>query len=673
MITGYKKALLTTAVVMAVSGFNVYAAPDIANSNMSQSEMYNVTQGKTEDQADDIDVSAATSDSSKTTTLQASGDNDQSGVDISNTAQASLADTASMYLAPDDDKAIAKAAGKTITSIDFDGIPEEVKAKLVPLLTEKTGDKVSVEGVRNDVAALGGTGVFSQISPQFGAVKEGVTLTFRMVSNPVIHKVTFEGNTVFSDDELRQILAVPKDSVLNFVQVSRNIKAIDDLYVQQGYILASIPDVTVTENGTLKVNIAEGKIEDIQIAGNEKTKDKVILRELRFKKGEPFNKFLASRSMERLYNLGIFEDVNMKLLPGNENHDVIIEIDVVEQKTGVVTVGAGYSESDGMVGIFGLTENNFRGTGDKVNFRWEFGGSSHGKNYEISYTHPYINDNGDALGFTVFDRRYKYDDYDSNGDTIAEYDKRKKGFGVSWAHVNGEYRTNKFYLSTTKESYDDEDGFDPGSVMEKYMRENGITDYRDSDWYKKIMDNFGRTNSFTFTHVFDNRDNYFNATKGRRLSVTTEWGGHGLGGDYDYYKFTAEGRFYKALGNGHVLALRLMGGYIDGDISYNNLFDLGGADSLRGYEDDQFKGRKMYEATLEYRIPVAKKVEAVLFTDVGSAWDVQEGKMPWYQDDDSIHAAVGVGLRVQTPLGPIRLDYGHGDQNKFHFSFGTQF
>ena len=355
------------------------------------------------------------------------------------------------------------------------------------------------------------------------------------------------------------------------------------------------------------MNIAEGKIEDIQIAGNEKTKDKVILRELRFKKGEPFNKFLASRSMERLYNLGIFEDVNMKLLPGNENHDVIIEIDVVEQKTGVVTVGAGYSESDGMVGILGLTENNFRGTGDKVNFRWEFGGSSHGKNYEISYTHPYINDNGDALGFTVFDRRYKYDDYDSNGDTIAEYDKRKKGFGVSWAHVNGEYRTNKFYLSTTKESYDDEDGFDPGSVMEKYMRENGITDYRDSDWYKKIMDNFGRTNSFTFTHVFDNRDNYFNATKGRRLSFTTEWGGHGLGGDYDYYKFTAEGRFYKALGNGHVLALRLMGGYIDGDISYNNLFDLGGADSLRGYEDDQFKGRKMYEATLEYRIPVAKK------------------------------------------------------------------
>lgn len=103
--------------------------------------------------------------------------------------------------------------------------------------------------------------------------------------------------------------------------------------------------------------------------------------------------------MERLYNLGFFEDVNMKLLPGTKPHEVITEIDVVEQKTGVVSVGAGYSESDGMVGILELGENNFRGTGDKVNFHWEFGGSSEGKNYQISYTRPWINDNGDSSGY----------------------------------------------------------------------------------------------------------------------------------------------------------------------------------------------------------------------------------------------------------------------------------
>lgn len=89
----------------------------------------------------------------------------------------------------------------------------------------------------------------------------------------------------------------------------------------------------------------------------------------------------------------------MKLLPGTKPHEVITEIDVVEQKTGVVSVGAGYSESDGMVGILELGENNFRGTGDKVNFHWEFGGSSEGKNYQISYTRPWINDNGDSSGY----------------------------------------------------------------------------------------------------------------------------------------------------------------------------------------------------------------------------------------------------------------------------------
>lgn len=81
----------------------------------------------------------------------------------------------------------------------------------------------------------------------------------------------------------------------------------------------------------------------------------------------------------------------------------------------------------------------------------------------------------------------------------------------------------------------------------------------------------------------------------------------------------------------------------------------------------------MYAATLEYRFPIAKKVQGVVFTDMGSTWGIDEGKIPWYKDDNSLNFSVGVGLRLQTPIGPIRLDYGHGDRNKFHFSFGTQF
>lgn len=663
--TKHKKAVILSALMFSLTGASAYAqAPGIAGSQngMSQSSMIDVKSGQ------------ATGKVGEITDKTDKAANEESAVMVQQSQQTVAVGDASLYLSSNDDSAIEAQVGKTITSVDFEGIPEEVKAKLAPLIQSKPGSTVTVEGIRNDVASLGSIGVFSQIRPVFVSVPEGVKLTYQLVSNPVVKNVEFSGNTVFTSDYLKSIMQIPKDSVLNFVLVNQKLREIEDLYLKQGYMLVSIPNVQVSADGTLHIDISEGIVEDIVIVGNEKTKNYVITRELKLKKGKPFNKFLASRSMERLYNLGYFEDVNMKLLPGKTNeHDVIIEIDVIEQKTGIVTVGAGYSDADGTVGIIELGDTNFRGTGDKVNLHWEFGGAGDGKNYTLSYTRPWINDNGDSLGASIFNRIYEYDDYDANGDKVAEYDKRRKGWNLTWGHVSDEYRTNYFNFESSKESYDDHDGFETGEVMDKYLAKNNITDYHDSDWYKAIMDNFGTTNSFTFTHVFDNRDNYFNASKGRRISFAAQWGGHGLGGDYDFYKFTAEGRFYKALGNGHILALRLMGGYIDGDVSYGNLFDLGGSDTLRGYEDDQFKGKKMYAATLEYRFPIAKKVQGVLFTDAGSTWGIDEGKIPWYTDDDSLNWSVGVGIRLQTPIGPIRLDYGHGDRNKFNFSFGTQF
>lgn len=667
VISQHKKVLLASLIVASLAGFSVSAeeaAKDAEKNPIGAEEVTPGTSGMSQSNMINLKPGAAAAAPSGEIKDEASTAREAgSPVDVARTAE-----DASLYLSPKDEETINANAGKTVSSIDIANVPDEVKATLMPLVHTKPGDALTLDEVKADVSSLGSTGVFSQIAVQIDAVPEGVKLSYVTKANPVIHGVEFTGNTVFTSDYLSGILGIENNSVLNTTLLHQKLTEIENLYMKQGYILYSVPDVEVTKDGILHIDIAEGKIEDIKIVGNDKTKDYVILRELRYKKGQPFNKFTASRSMERLYNLGFFEDVNMKLLPGKEDHTVITEIDVVEQKTGVVSVGAGYSESDGMVGILELGENNFRGTGDKVNFHWEFGGSSHGKNYQISYTRPWINDNGDSLGFSIFDRRYDYDDYNANGDTVASYDKRRKGFSLTWGHVSSEYRKNFFALETVKESYDDYDGFSKGGAWTPKPNTQ-----EDTDWYNAIMNNFGKTNSFTFTHVFDNRDNYYSASKGRRLSFSAQWGGHGLGGDYDFYKFTTEGRFYKALGNGHVLALRLMAGYISGETSYNQLFTLGGSDSLRGYEDDQFKGEKMYAATLEYRIPVAKKVEAVLFSDVGSAWSIDEGRIPWYTDDSSINWSVGVGLRLQTPIGPVRLDYGHGDRNKFHFSFGAQF
>ena len=635
------RMMLTAAVVLSFS--SVSAQGEIGTGSigqMTQSDMINVNNGKT-----------------MSSTLR-------TGIEPIGEAPTAISKAdASMYLSTADEEAITANEGKTITEIGFDGAPKDVKARLYALIQSKVGSSVKMETIKSDVTALGGTGIFSRISPTFNSVPEGVKLKYQLTANPVVYKLDIQGNTVFRTQFLAELLNIQAGSVLDLNYVKERLKEIETLYLKQGYILVSFPDVHMTEDGTLHITVEEGTIEDIKLVGNEKTKDHVVLRELRFRKGHPFNKFLASRSMERLYNLGFFEDVNMKLLPGEgSSHSVIVEIDMIEQKTGIVTVGAGYSNSDGIVGMVEVGDSNFRGTGDKVNVHWEFGGSGRGKNYQFSYTRPWINDKGDSLGFSLYNRIYQYDDFDATGNTVAEYQKRKKGWNLTWGRVSDEYRTNYLNFESTKEALNSEPQAGPGAVPDKW-----------EDWKKKIKENIGKTNSMTFTHVYDSRDNYFNATKGQRLSYALQWGGHGLGGNFDFYKFTAEGRFYKQLGNGHVLALRLMGGYISGHISYSDLFSLGGANNLRGYEDDQFKGDKMYAATLEYRLPIAKKVQGVLFTDVGSTWGIDRGQIPWYKDDRSIHFSAGVGLRLQTPIGPVRLDYGYGKKGKFHFSFGTQF
>ena len=447
--------------------------------------------------------------------------------------------------------------------------------------------------------------------------------------------------------------------------------SINTAFANAGYMMSRVSDVRLDNDGTLNIAIMEPHIENINLRGNTKTKNKVIMRELRMKKGDIFNKNTASRSIQRVYNTGYFEDVNVRLLPGQKNpNDVIVEIDVTEQKTGSITIGAGYSDSDGLVGILGLSETNLRGTGDKANISWEFGGNTDtDKNYIFSYTHPYLNDAGDSIGFSIFDRESEYDDYNEKGDSVAEYDRRTNGFNVTYGRVRSEYVSDYVTLETKRTKYTD---YDSG-----YNYRNDATDPHNDGFDFAGMDylgkNFGRTNSLTWSHVFDNRDNVYDPTKGKRLSFTGTWAGHGFGGDFDYFKLIAENRLYYKVGRAHVIAVRLMGGIATGDMPYNDLFTLGGADNLRGYEDDEFRGNKMYEATVEYRYPIAKKIQGVVFTDVGNAWGGVEN-IPWYHENNKLHYSGGIGFRITTPIGPIRLDYGVGqDGGKFHFSFGGKF
>ena len=564
--------------------------------------------------------------------------------------------------------------GKTITGLSVSGVSPEYAAQLMTLLSERVGDAVSVDGVFKDIQSLGNSGYLSEVNPIFTTVPEGVKIDFAVVTNPVVSGVVFEGNSVYTSQVLTNYMAIPEGQIMNSVYVGQKIQGINAAYARDGYMLAHVDGIAVDDNGMIHVHIVEGIVEAIVPAGNKKTRDKVITREFVQKTGKPFNKFLVRRSVERVYNLGFFDDVNVRMLPGDKNpNNVIIEIDVLEHKTGTITLGAGYSKADGLMGIIEFGEENLRGTGDKFKVHWEIGGKKKYKNYQVSYLKPWIDHRGTSLGFSFFNREDEYTDYNSDGSEVAEYNKKSRGFNISFGRQTGEYTRDYLTLESRKDTY----RFDPDENSNSlyrydmdgtYVPNNGI-DFKGMNYVGK---NFGTINSITWQKVYDSRDNIYEPTRGRRISYTAQWAGHGLGGDFDFYKFTAEMRAYKKVGSKNVLAFRARGGFIQGDAPYSQLFTLGGADTLRGYEDDQFRGKNMYNATLEFRFPIVKKVSGVLFTDIGDAWDAPN--VPWYKNTKSFNYGVGAGVRITTPIGPVKLDYGIGkDKKKFHFSFGTQF
>lgn len=579
---------------------------------------------------------------------------------------------------------LAPYLGKKITKQIIAGNLAISQEEILAVLKTKQGMEFTEEGLSQDLSAIYDMGWFYDMHPEFKLVPEGVQVIYNVLENPVYKDVDVQGNTVIDAQKVAACFDLEKDKVANLKQINKCVQKLEEEYRSSGYILARVTDVHMEQNGTLKVTVNEGLVEGFKVKGNKKCKDYVITREMKLKPGKPFNAKDARRSMQRVYNLGYFEDVNVKLNPGREPNSVEVEIDVVEMNTGTFGIGAGYSNADGFVGMISIGDKNFRGTGDKINIRWEFGGEDN-KNYDFSYTRPWIDDKETSATINLYDITNEYADYDINGDEIARYDKKRRGQELTFSRkTHNEYISNYITLKNRDDIYKGEaDGYE--GDKEQYYEDQFYKENPDgsiaskSDKYKNWMpktaeerrkENFGTTRSITLGRIFDSRDNVYDPHEGKRMAYSVEWAG-GLGGDFDFTKFTADWRYYYRAGGESVWALNLGAGYADGDMPLSQRYSMGGSDTLRGYEDDQFRGNSMVKATLEYRFPIVKKVQGVLFTDNGYAWDKR------HEDDFDfglIKNSYGVGLRINSPLGPVKLDYGYGeDGGKFHFSFGGQF
>lgn len=544
--------------------------------------------------------------------------------------------------------------GQTVVETVFDGTSALTEGTAKAAISMRAGDMFTVKGLEADRDKIYNTGYFYDIYPSFEKVPEGVVVTYHVLENPVLKGISLSGNTVESTETLQGLITMKTGEILNSRELNKDVMAIQEQYRRDGYILAKITDMNIDKNGILTLKVNEGILEGYKVKGNTKTKERVILREMRQKPGEPFNSKLARRSMQRVYNLGFFEDVNIKMNPGVDPNAVIMELDVTEKRTGSFGIGAGYSSEDGVIGMVSIGDTNFRGTGDAISLSYETSGDdtdAHG--YTFSYRRPWLDSKETVGTFRIYNRTYEYDDYDESGDLKETYMRKYSGGELTFGRPVSEYSTNYLTLRNRKDSY------------VKHVDDGNLGDRSTPAYEGWRRDNFGTTRSVTFEHVTDTRDNVYNPMSGSRLSLSGEFAG--FGGDFSFQKYTVDGQRYVRAGRSQVFALRARYGVGTGDISEFNQYRVGGQGSLRGYREDQFRGDREFLGTVEYRFPVVKKVQGALFTDWGGAWD--SGLTP-----DDLHASVGVGISLTTPIGPLRFDYGWGeDGGRVHFNVGSTF
>ena len=547
---------------------------------------------------------------------------------------------------------LAAQVGKTIMEIKFSGVTEATEGAARAALTMHVGDAVTEEGLVKDRDAIYATGYFYDLYPSFEQVPEGVVLTYNVLENPELKEVKLEGNTVESTESLMELITVKNGELLNSRTLQENVQAIQEKYRADGYILAKITDLNIAQDGTLTIKISEGTLEGYKVKGNKKTKEYVILREMRQKVGEPFNANQARRSMQRVYNLGFFEDVNVKMNPGVEPNAVVMEIDVKEKRTGSFGIGAGYSSSDGMVGTLSVSDTNFRGMGDTISLTYEISGDdTDARGYTFMYRRPWLDKKETAGTLRIYNRTYEYDDYDEDGNHKESFMRKYSGGEVTISRPMSEYSTNFVTLRNRKDKY-----------VKHTETGNAGNRSGNTAW---IANNFGTTRSITLEHVTDTRDNVYEPTMGARASLSAEFAG--LGGDFNYQKYIAGDTHYLKAGRSQVFVLRGQYGISRGSISEYSQFRMGGQDTIRGYREDQFRGTRMALASIEYRFPIVSKVTGALFADYGGAWT--SGFTP-----ENLYGSIGVGLGLNTPIGPLRLDYGRGSQGgRVHFRVGGTF
>ncbi len=594
---------------------------------------------------------------------------------------------------------------------------------ILSVVGTKVGQPVDKEQLDKDIEAIYNLGFFAYVDVMIEPLVEGVRVTYVVQENPIVREVRFEGNEVYTEEELKELVFTKPGNIFNSVFFRHDLERIRDKYQEDGYVMMRIQDVQIQE-GIITVKILEPKVGEIVVQGNEKTETFVIEREIKLKSGDYFNAKVLRHSLNKLQRLGYFETVNVGFEPTEDPSIVNIIVSVEEQRTGRIGLTIGHGSSSGWSGGLSYEDTNWKGLGRTASVGFETGKRDQ---YWITYEEPFMDVDYYSWRVNLF--RWEWEDIENyvGGESVFEYEETRTGISVgagkklprdprlSWyATLNWhdsdipEDSVNWFLFRTDKEKKELIDWMVKHDVGKKYIDPESIGEIPDDEIVKRIQDKYfeehmksGKTFSVTGRLQRSTLDEYLSYPKGDVMSINVEQALDFLGSDWNFTKYWFEARYYTPVTRiGEVFdielgtrdtpvlfAARVRAGFSSGDIPFMDQYFIGGDRDLRGYEEDEFYGTEMLLANFELRIPIEEAFGLVFFYDAGNAWGDSDPFIDYLYktvghgakrsssfDLSDLHDSYGIGVRVRTPLGNLRIDLAEGEYETYtHFGFGELF
>ncbi|MBI4864612.1 MAG: BamA/TamA family outer membrane protein [Candidatus Riflebacteria bacterium] len=556
-----------------------------------------------------------------------------------------------------------------ITGLDVVGNENVSKEVILLAISTKLGDPFSEARLKKDVEAIKKLGYFSSLETDMAPFQGGVKVTFRVAENPIISKLAIQGNALIPTKRIKELLNIKVGSTLNLTQLQEGIKAVNKTYTDKGYafcgILTNEQFSIDPRTHTLKIKIIEPKLRKLAVTGNRKTRTYVITREMMLKKGRLLKMDDIKRAMRDVHNLGFFEDVKPPTPKLDlKNQAIDLNFEVKEQKTGTASFGGGYSSVNGFIGFIDVSESNFRGKGQTIRGKYQFGGE---QSYLFSFVEPWFMGRPVSLGGSVYQTRVEREQFVS-GLNMNRFLEERGGFGITsgWrvsrdTRLSASFSDEHVKLDQNISSRGSIQAALPPDIAADDKNKDGIVEYDEQ--------------SFGLNWTKDKRDNYLQPRAGYRLSLGFSMTGGWLQGLNGFNKYVGDYRHYVPLKifHGSTFAARVRGGHTqetDGALRFIDRYAVGGTDSIRGFQDREFTGADFMVANLEFRKDFSKMFGAALFFDIGDAWNSDGLSF-------DAKASYGAGMRITTPLGPFRLDYGipteSGRTGRLHFGIGQSF